>query len=261
MKAPSQTHSIPPVVIDGDYSTFMRDVLNGLSAKPKQLSSKYFYDQRGDTLFQKIMESPDYYLTRCEAEIFRDQTAELVRSLTKGIDEPFDLIELGVGDGMKSKFLLRELLSMQTDFKYWPIDISGNILSLLKDGLAHLSDLDYECLEGEYFDMLAQVVSVSRRPKVLMFLGANIGNMPLQAALRFCCELRQALQPGDKLLMGFDLKKNPFTVLQAYNDLEGVTRDFNLNLLERINRELGGDFAVDQFKHYLSDVRPGNRGV
>lgn len=133
---------------------FLNDVLAGLHSNPKHLSSKYFYDKKGDELFQKIMAMPEYYLTRCELDIFKNKTSELAKAIRSG-DEPFDLIELGAGDAMKSTYLLKYLNEKGTDFTYMPIDISGNILSVLENNLKkQLPDISITPLEGEYFQML-----------------------------------------------------------------------------------------------------------
>jgi dimethylhistidine N-methyltransferase len=230
--------------------SFREDVLAGLKSHPKHLSSKYFYDAKGDALFQQIMNCSEYYLTRCELEIFRDQTSSLINAISNATSQSFDLIELGVGDGIKSKYLIRELLDRRIEFTYLPVDISGNILSHLETSLSDLQGLNLVSLEGEYFDMLREATKISGNRKVILFLGANIGNMSANEAQAFCKDLRSMLQPGDVVLMGFDLKKNPHTILEAYNDKGGITRDFNLNLLKRINTELEGNFNLHQFTHY-----------
>ncbi|SDQ10096.1 dimethylhistidine N-methyltransferase [Chryseobacterium soldanellicola] len=229
---------------------FRSDVLEGLKRIPKKLSSKYFYDKTGDGLFQKIMAMPEYYLTKCELDIFKNKTADLAQLIIPE-NEPFDLIELGAGDAMKSTFLLKYLIEKGTDFTYMPIDISGNILSVLNEKLnAELPALKIISLEGEYFEMLQKAASLSSRKKVILFLGSNIGNMSLKEAESFCFNLNQNLASGDVVLIGFDLQKNPHTILNAYNDKAGITAAFNLNLLTRINRELGADFNLEQFQHY-----------
>ncbi|BDU26608.1 MULTISPECIES: L-histidine N(alpha)-methyltransferase [unclassified Flavobacterium] len=231
-------------------NNFLQDVIAGLRQHPKHLQSKYFYDQRGDTLFQEIMNLPEYYLTRCEMDIFENKTAEIAAGINAD-QTPFDLIELGAGDASKSMHLLRYLKNELTDFRYMPIDISGNILSVLDEKLKkNIPGLDILCLEGEYFDMLHKAAQLSSRRKVILFLGSNIGNMELEEAYRFCFELRKNLNKGDIVMIGFDLKKEPNTILNAYNDAKGVTASFNLNLLERINKELKADFKVDKFEHY-----------
>ncbi|VXB88013.1 L-histidine N(alpha)-methyltransferase [Chryseobacterium sp. 8AT] len=230
--------------------SFRSEVLEGLSNDPKRLSSKYFYDKTGDHLFQKIMAMPEYYLTNCELDIFQNKTDEIVKAISN-INESFDLIELGAGDAMKSSFLLKKLVEKGTDFTYMPIDISGNILSVLQKNMnRNIPELKVFPLEGEYFDMLDKAAYISKRKKVILFLGGNIGNMEIEEAKHFCGEVKRKLNPGDLFLVGFDLKKNPHTILTAYNDSEGITASFNLNLLTRINRELNADFVIEQFQHY-----------
>ncbi len=231
---------------------FYTDVIKGLNTSPKRLSSKYFYDAKGDKIFQELMNCEEYYPTKCELEIFSQKTAELAQTIA-GDGGPFDLIELGAGDAMKSTYLLRYLLGQKVDFTYLPIDISGNVISYLNNTLPlTLPDLKITGLNGEYFDMLKKAAKLSTRRKVVMFLGSNVGNMPVSEAIGFIKELNRHLSPGDMLLIGVDLKKAPKTVLAAYNDREGITKRFNLNLLERINRELNGDFDLEQFDHYAT---------
>jgi dimethylhistidine N-methyltransferase len=230
--------------------TFYDDVIEGLRSTPKRLSSKYFYDAAGDKIFQELMDCPEYYPTNCELDIFSKKTAALASSIT--VDgEAFDLIELGAGDATKSTYLLKYLLDKKVDFTYLPIDISSNVVNYLTVKLPlTLPGLQMTGLNGEYFEMLKKAASLSNRRKVVLFMGSNIGNMPVNEATAFCKELRNHLNPGDRVLIGFDLKKNPKTILAAYNDKQGITKRFNLNLLERINRELGGDFDSSQFDHY-----------
>ncbi|MBV6880230.1 L-histidine N(alpha)-methyltransferase [Epilithonimonas ginsengisoli] len=230
--------------------TFLLDVIEGLQSSPKRLHSKYFYDKAGDQLFQQIMNMPEYYLTDCELDIFKNKTELLAKSIL--IDnKPFDLIELGAGDAMKSSYLLEHLTKKNIDFTYMPIDISGHILEELSGKFSRdLPDLEVKTLEGDYFDMLDKAMSISQRRKVVLFLGGNIGNMDMGESYHFCRELRRKLNRGDILLVGFDLKKNPHTILNAYNDEAGITSSFNLNLLIRMNRELEADFDVLNFQHY-----------
>jgi L-histidine N-alpha-methyltransferase len=229
---------------------FYYDVICGLNASPKYLSSKYFYDANGDKLFQDLMNCEEYYPTNCELEIFSEQTAGVCNAIM-GDGDAFDLIELGAGDAMKSTYLLQYLLEQKADFTYLPVDISANIISYLNITLpVTLSGLQMTGLNGEYFDMLKKAASISDKRKVVMFLGSNIGNMPAEDAQNFCKELRNHLSPGDMVLIGIDLKKNPKTILAAYNDKEGITKRFNLNLLERMNRDLKANFDTTQFEHY-----------
>jgi len=243
---------------DSEKSQFFIDVIKGLRLKRKRLNSKYFYDKEGDRLFEKIMKSQEYYLTNCELEIFTLQ-ADVISDLLMLDDSAFDLIELGAGDATKTVQLLKSLLEKRADFTYMPIDISENaIASLRKKFPLEMPTLDFTGFEGEYFEMLEKACVVSNRRKVVLFLGSNIGNMSPMAAKEFCKELRSYLSRGDMIIIGFDLKKDPHIILAAYNDRSGFTRDFNLNLLSRINRELKADFAIEKFRHYpVYDPRSG----
>lgn len=230
-------------------ANFLKDVIDGLRAEHKYLSSKYFYDEAGDKLFQQIMACPEYYPTRCELEILQHQSGKMAHLF---LDEnpSFDLVELGPGDASKSWFLLRELQKEHADFTYYPIDISSNVIGWLEDRLpATLPGIRMQGLNGEYLEKMKQLDTYSGNRKIVLFMGANIGNMTIQQAAQFCRQLHDHLQPGDLLLIGFDLKKHARTILDAYNDRQGITRAFNLNLLRRINRELGGDFDLEQFEH------------
>jgi dimethylhistidine N-methyltransferase len=236
--------------ISAENRQFYADVIAGLQAEPKHLNSKYFYDANGDKLFQELMNCPEYYPTNCELEIFSEKTAEICDALIADGDA-FDLIELGAGDATKSTYLLKYLLDKKADFTYLPIDISDNVISYLNITLpVTLPGIKITGLNGEYFEMLNKAAAISPRRKVVLFLGSNIGNMPLEAAIEFCRELRNNLSEGDMVLIGMDLKKDPRVILAAYNDKDGITREFNLNLLRRINRELHADFDVSKFEHY-----------
>ena len=245
-----------PVIINeikttsGTEEGFHGDVIKGLKSSPKYLDSKYFYDGIGDKLFQQIMHCPEYYPTRCELEILSGQTDALIKLFTQS-DEGFDLVELGAGDALKSSYLLENLVQSKIDFTYYPIDISENVINHLHQDLPQrIPVLPIHGLNGEYFEMLQKANNLSKRKKVVLFLGSNIGNMFPEDAETFCRRLKENLSLGDLLLIGFDLKKDPLTILDAYNDKQGFTRDFNLNLLNRINRELGGNFKIEHFKHF-----------
>lgn len=229
---------------------FHRDVLAGLNAKDKYLDAKYFYDDNGDRIFQQIMACPEYYPTRCEMEVMQEQSAQISAQIASIVDS-FDVIELGAGDATKSVHLLQELLHIDHSFTYFPIDISANVIRQLEQSLPEqLPALQVHGLHGEYFEMLRMAQTLSSRPKVILCMGGNIGNFTPAETRKFCRQLRNYLQPGDLLLTGFDLKKHPQIILNAYNDAAGITRAFNLNLLHRINREMDADFDVSKFDHY-----------
>ena len=231
---------------------FCLDTINGLNSNPKCLSSKYFYDQVGDQIFQQIMDAEEYYLTNSEMEIMTMQTAQLAEAIALN-GYPFDLIELGAGDATKSIHLLQQLINDEVDFHYLPIDISKSVINNLIENLPNkLPKLKMHGLNGEYFEMLKEAANFSNRRKVVLFMGANIGNMVPDEAIQFCQDLKNQLMDGDTLIIGFDLKKNPKQILAAYSDQKGITRSFNLNLLNRINKELGGNFNINDFDHYAS---------
>lgn len=225
---------------------FARDVEEGLSASPKWLSSKYFYDEKGDELFVKIMHMPEYYLSGCEYEIMREQGRDIIRSLDMN-GEVFDLYELGAGDGTKTLELLRNLRGKYR-FTYKPIDISDHAVKTLEKRVKdEVPDVAVKGMQGEYFEVLNTLNT--GRPKVILFMGSNIGNLGDDRANNFLRGLSERMNEGDKLLLGVDLKKPKEIVLPAYDDAQGYTRRFNLNLLARINRELGGDFDLRNFDH------------
>lgn len=231
---------------------FLNETLAGLNASPKFMYPKYFYDEKGNYIFQQIMEMDEYYLTNAEMDIFSNQ-AKQIAILISEVNTPFDLIELGAGDATKSIYLLRELMDREVEFSYLPIDISAHVISDLEDKLPlQLPDLSIKGLHGDYLDMLEKATVISKRRKVVLFMGANIGNMNQDDAERFLQAMRSLLSKGDMLIIGFDLKKNPKQILAAYNDSKGITASFNLNLLARINRELNGDFEIENFEHYAS---------
>lgn len=228
---------------------FAREVEAGLTASPKRLSSKYFYDSKGSALFAQIMDLPEYYLTDAELEILKEQSPAIMDRLGIDRETPFELVELGAGDGVKTIELLKHLEAGGYRYRYVPIDISQQALDQLEKNIrAALPDKRIQPKKGDYFKKLSEL-SDSDTPKVVLFLGSNLGNMKDDRAHGFIKSLADNLPPGDKLLLGTDLMKDASIVLPAYNDSQGVTRDFNLNLLKRINRELGADFDLDAFTH------------
>lgn len=237
---------------------FAEDVKAGLSADQKYLPSRYFYDAEGDRLFRQIMKMPEYYLTDCEYEIFSTRGGDILKAFSDR-SIAFDLLEFGAGDGFKTKILLKRLLESGADFRYIPIDISGDVLDLLQSRLkAELPELEVSPRNAEYFKALEQTQVESGRPKLVLFIGSSIGNFPERRIQRFLSELFSNLKSGDRVLLGCDLKKDPHTILQAYNDPGGITKAFNLNVLRRINRELGGQFNLESFDHYpLYDPESG----
>lgn len=232
-------------------SAFAEDTYKGLTSYPKYLLSKYIYDQRGDKLFQQIMEMPEYYLTSCEFNILKMNAGEIVNSF--GSPDGFDLIELGAGDGKKTKILLKELIDKKYQFDYLPVDISQHVLDELELSLKEeMPEVNVKVQQGTYFKTLEKLSEYNSRKKVILVLGSNIGNLLHEKAVDFLANIAKAMHPDDMLFMGFDQKKNPQTILDAYNDKAGITEAFNKNLLLRINKELGGNFDEESFLHWES---------
>ena len=232
-----------------------RHVAEGLARNPKTLSSMYFYDDAGSQLFQQIMALPEYYPTRTEFAIFRTHGAAIGAALGGAAGEPFTLVELGAGDGAKTELLLRELLAAGSDFTYAPVDISAGAMSGLVASLAReLPNLRVAPVVASYADALDQLGTQPGR-KAVLFLGSNIGNFGPAERLDFLCQLAAPLTADDRLLIGFDLRKDPRRIRAAYDDAQGITAAFNLNLLTRLNRELGADFDPARWQHY-TDYEP-----
>ena len=232
----------------------------GLRLVPKALSSMYFYDDAGSRLFQQIMDLPEYYPTRAEFAIFREHGSAIAAALSPPGSGPFALLELGAGDGTKTKLLLRELLQTGPDFTYAPVDISAGAMTGLVAALQEeMPALHVAPVVADYATALGQLRT---RPgsKAVLFLGSNIGNFGPAERLDFLRQLAAPLNPADRLLVGFDLQKDPRRIRAAYDDAQGVTAAFNLNLLTRLNRELGADFDLAHWQHY-TDYSPLNGAV
>jgi L-histidine N-alpha-methyltransferase len=234
---------------------FAEDVLQGLRAKPKILSPKYFYDELGSHLFEAICCLPEYYLTRAESEILAENAEEIVN---EGIPSgsPIELIELGSGSSLKTRYFLEALLRRQTEIHYIPIDISApGLENSSKDLLRAYPSLRITAYAADYSAALTRLARAADLPRldrlrrIVLFLGSSIGNLDAGQARSLLSEVRHALRPGDILLLGADLQKSPAVLERAYDDELGVTASFNLNLLVRINRELNGDFHVRRFAH------------
>ncbi|MFB0945590.1 MAG: L-histidine N-alpha-methyltransferase [Spirosomataceae bacterium] len=228
-------------------NAFLKDMLKGLSSTPKTLSSRYFYDAIGDGIFQEIMQMKEYYLPACELEIIQKKTKNIAAEISA---EKIDVIELGAGDGTKTVYFLKGLIDAGKEITYIPLDISANVLEINREHIsARLPDLIIESIAGDYFETMKSLKE-RNNPKIVLFMGSNIGNFKDESAVDFLKLVKSYMTVGDTLLVGADLKKNPKTILAAYNDKSGITKRFNLNLLARMNRELGADFTVADFDHY-----------
>jgi L-histidine N-alpha-methyltransferase len=227
-------------------ATFADDVRSGLTAREKRLAPKYLYDDLGSTLFEAICLLPEYYLTRAETEILTRDAGAMIESF--GV--PLELVELGSGSAQKTRILIEEVLRRQAHLSYHPIDISPGALIASASGLIRQFDrLSVTAYASDYFDVLANVRLRTSQRVLALFLGSNVGNYEPQRASELLRTLSSAFRPGDGLLLGVDLKKDPRVLELAYNDPTGVTAAFNKNLLGRINRELGGTFDQRTFSH------------
>lgn len=227
-------------------ATFAQDVAAGLTAKPKRLSSKYLYDEVGSALFDAITVLPEYYPTRAETEILRQWGWQMVRVL----DSPIEFLELGSGSAVKTRLLIEEALRVQGRLRYCPIDISTAAVRASSLALVGAyPNLSVRAYAGDYFDVLASRALRFERRVLAMFMGSNIGNYEPEQAAAILSLLRDALRPGDGLLIGIDLKKDPSVIELAYDDPAGVTAAFNRNLLSRMNRELGANFDAKNFDY------------
>jgi len=224
-------------------TSFAEDVVKGLSAHPKWLSAKHFYDAEGSRLFERITTLPEYYPTRSETSILRDRAPDIA-SL---IPERSALVEFGSGSTAKIRLLLEAAPKLVA---YAPVDISAEYLEEQAAGLRRdfprLNVIPIGADFTEYFELPAKILSCSRAG---FFPGSTIGNFEPLAAVKFLRNAARILGRGAVMIIGVDLVKDKKVLNAAYNDSEGVTAAFNLNLLTRINRELGGDFDLDQFEH------------
>lgn len=228
--------------------TFKLDVHFGLTKSNKQINSKYFYDECGSDLFNQITRHVDYYLTPCEIEILNMHKEIIAETIA---EEPFNLVELGPGEGIKTNILIDQFVKNSLDFNYIPIDISTKFLkTLIKKFNDSTPKLQLIPIHADYFRGLEWLGNTSERRNLVLFLGSSIGNFDRINTEEFLLHLWDSLKNNDHVLIGFDLRKDVDILMAAYNDKDGLTRDFNLNLLSRINRELCGNFQLDKFRHY-----------
>jgi L-histidine Nalpha-methyltransferase len=237
-------------------ANFAADVRTGLTKSgQKELSSNYLYDALGSALFNAITELPEYGLFRADERILSQHEGEIVRSLLRAkssasISENIVVAELGSGSGKKTRWVL-EALARHQHTTYYPIEISSAALAQCVNELSQLDRVNVIGIERDYLEGLARVTArrSANERLLVMFLGSTIGNFHRHDAEQFLTALRHKLIPGDALLLGVDLVKPVDQMIAAYDDAMGVTAAFNLNLLTRINRELGADFNLKEFRH------------
>jgi L-histidine Nalpha-methyltransferase len=234
---------------------FAPAVRSGLRSKPKTLPCRYFYDDRGSRLFEQICDLPEYYLTRTEDAILLEHAEAMVAGWLR---DPV-LVELGSGSSSKTRRLISSALRAYGSLHYVPIDVSKTILEESAQALVEsFPKLHVTGFAANYRDALTGVVERFDRPKLFLFLGSSLGNYESDDAIELLSLVARSMDSADRLLLGTDLDKDPRLLEAAYDDAQGVTARFNMNLLERINRELGGRFNLDQFAHqarYRGDLR------
>jgi len=229
--------------------SFGQDVAEGLAASPKRLSSHWFYDEAGSHLFEEICELPEYYLTRCERWILEEYAPEIARRF----ERPTTLVELGSGSASKTRLLIEAFLAAYGRLVFSPIDISRTMLESSAHGLLEsYPELEVQAFAGRYESGLEHFAKSQASPRLTLWLGSSVGNLDRVQAARFLTGLRASMEEADRLLIGIDLRKDRETLERAYDDAAGVTARFDLNLLERANRELGADFDLAAFEHRAS---------
>jgi len=236
-------HAIPT---NATYE-FAADVRAGLTRTgQKELPSKYLYDNVGSALFEVISHLPEYGLTRADERLLRRHADEIVDRLAG----PVAVAELGSGSGKKTRWLLEAICRRQRT-SYYPVEISRSALVMCERELRDIDRISIVGFEREYLDGLLEVAAYRKSGQrlLVLFLGSTIGNFDRSAAVKFLSEVRCILEPGDFLLLGTDLEKPSSQLLAAYDDELGVTAAFNLNLLSRVNHELGADFDLREFAH------------
>jgi dimethylhistidine N-methyltransferase len=217
----------------------------GLLRRRKSLPPWLFYDARGSALFEEITALPEYYLTRTERAILLEQAPAIVSAA----GPPLEVVELGAGSAAKTEILLEALLERQPRVTYVPLDVSPAALTSARERLRRLRRVTVRPIEARYPEGLNLPPPPEGQRRLVLFLGSNIGNYDPPAARTLLTAVARALRPGDALLLGADLRKSSRVLLPAYSDAQGVTGEFNKNVLARLNRELGADFDLGSFRH------------
>lgn len=227
-------------------ASFAEEVRAGLTAHPKSLPCRFFYDAEGSRLFEAISELPEYYLTRAGAEIMEERSADVVAQYPRGAT----LIELGSGSAAMTRHLIERFLRRDGRLLYIPVDISRSMLEESAYALLdEFAGLEIVAIAGEYQEAMTHLRRDFGLPKLILWLGSNIGNLDRPEAVEFLRCLRGLMAAEDRLLVGIDLRKERRVLEAAYDDAQGITARFNKNILARVNRELGGKFDLDRFHH------------
>ena len=243
---PPQAEAVVDSWLDSDEErSLANDVLDGLTKPFKELSPKHLYDARGSELFEAITEQPEYYPTRTELAILRDRAAEIVLDTGAG-----ELVELGAGASLKARVLLDAMSDAGTLRRYIPLDVSRAVVAHAAETLlADYPGLAVHGVVGDFERHLEHVPRDGDTPRLVALLGGTIGNFPPGTRRAILAKIATLLAPGDHLLLGTDLVKDPHVIEAAYNDAAGVTAEFNRNMLRVLNRELHADFIPEGFEH------------
>jgi L-histidine N-alpha-methyltransferase len=232
-----------PYTVRRSREQMVRDVRRGLTRMPKELSSKYFYDERGSELFEQITQLPEYYLTRAERSLLEQKIPEIVASV-----RPCSLVELGAGSATKTRIILDAMRENGCAECYVPIDVSRDFLEATAVQLrADYPDVRITPVVSDITEAFALPSLAS--PTLVVFLGSTIGNFPGDQAITLLSHIAHGMGPDDRFLLGADLIKSAEVLNRAYNDSQGVTAAFNLNVLQRLNHELGANFPLAEFEH------------
>ena len=229
-----------------EEESFALAVAAGLSRRPRRIPCRFLYDERGSKLFEEICELPEYYLTRAEREILLGRADRIAARF----DRPIVLAELGSGSAAKTRLVIEACLARHGGLRYVPVDISRSMLEASSiELLERYESLEIRAIASELRTGLHHVGRETSRPKLILWLGSSVGNLARDEAAAFLGRVRRAMRPEDALLIGIDLRKSRAVLERAYDDAAGVTARFTLNLLERMNRELGARFDLNAFRH------------
>jgi len=221
------------------------DVATGLTTQPKSLPPKYFYDNRGSNLFEQITTLPEYYLTRTETAILKSHADDIAH-----IVGPCELLELGSGSSTKTRYLLNAFRQAGYSLRYIPIDVSSGMLeATAQQLLIEYPSLVVHGVVGTYDAALSHPLPTYPYPRLIAFIGSTLGNLAPTECQALLTQISATLQPGDYFLLGVDLEKDPTILELAYNDSQGVTAAFNLNMLNHLNWRFQGNFQLQQFQH------------
>lgn len=226
--------------------TFANEVSSSLNQKEKSISPKFFYDIKGSAIFDKICELPEYYLTRIETELLKKIGSDLSKFISKDIR----LVELGSGSAVKTRLLLDVLTNIQNKIEYFPIDISDILQESSQKLLEDYGNLSITGIIDTYEGGLEFVEQFDNKPNLIVFLGSSFGNFTPELGFTFLQKISSIMKKNDLFLIGLDLVKDKKVLEKAYDDSKGITANFNLNLLSRINNELNADFDLSQFVHH-----------